>query len=393
MTPALEVAILWLLFAGTHMGLATRPIRTTLVGRLGEIGFSIVFSLVATITFAALVTFYAAHRFEGAPGPSLAGVPLVREALIAAIVVGVMLASAGAFVFPSSPMAFFQQRHAYEPRGLQRITRHPFFAGVTLLGVAHALLASRLVGTVTFGGLALLAGAGAWHQDRKLMKRRGSAYVDYCARTSAVPFAAILAGRQRLALRDLPLGALAIGLVIASVLRTEHAHLLADGGVGVVGATVGGAAILTAAAWWHERRARVVASRPEASPTPLVSRRRALAAAGATLLAYIGLVHEAVGTRLYPDGPAVFGGPFLWHAAGLSLLAMGILALAGVLGMLRVPVVLFAVVAIVAGAAGVAGDAWLHGGFHFFAFTMIVAGALVVTAMRGEQATDPVGNR
>jgi hypothetical protein len=111
-----------------------------------------------------------------------------------------------------------------------------------------------------------------------------------------------------------------------------------------------------------------------------------MAAAGATLLAYVGLVHEAVGQRLYPDGPAVFGGPLPWHAAGLSLLAMGLLALAGVLGIVRVPVVLLAVVAIVAGAAGVAGDAWLHGGFHFFAFTMMVAGVLVVTSMRGEHA-------
>ena len=381
MTPALEVALLWLLFAGTHMGLTTQRIRTALAGRLGEIGFSVVFSLVASVTFAALIGVYAAHRFEGAAGPALANVPVVREILIAAIVLGVVLATAGAFVFPSAPMAFFQNRSVYQVRGLARVTRHPFFVGITLLGTAHALLASRLVGTVAFGGLALLSGAGAWHQDRKLMARRGPAYADYCAHTSAVPFAAILTGRQPLGLRDLPIGALALGLALAVILRARHAHLLAYGGMGVVVSTVGGAAILTAATWWRARRASVATT-----PPPALSRRRAMAAAGATLLAYIGLVHEAVGQRLYPDGPAVFGGPLPWHAAGLSLLAMGLLALAGVLGILRVPVVLFAVVAIVAGAAGVAGDAWLHGGFHFFAFTMMVAGALVATSMRGEHA-------
>ena len=390
MTPALEVALLWLMFAGTHTGLAIGPVRTRLVGRFGELGFSILFSLVATVTFTVLIGFYAAHRFEGAPGPALASVPLVRAVLFAAIVVGVMLAVGGAFVFPSTPMAFFQNRSAYEVRGLQRVTRHPFFAGVTLLGVAHALLASRLVGSVAFGGLALLAGAGAWHQDRKLMKRRGPAYVDYCARTSAVPFAAILGGRQPLAIHDLPLGALAVGLATAVVLRVRHAHLLADGGVGIVVSTVGGAALLTAASWWHARRGtRATGTRP----TALLSRRRALAAAGAMLLAYIGLVHEAVGARLYPDGPAVFGGPLGWHAAGLSLVGMGMLALAGVLDIVRVPVNLLAIVAIVAGAAGVAGDAWLHGGFHFFAFTMVGAGVLVVTTMHGESKTTAASDR
>src|SRR5262245_50337917 len=98
MTPALEVALLWLLFAGTHLGLATRRIRTAIVGRLGEIGFAALFSLVATVGFTVLVRSFAAHRYEGAAGPALGSVPVVREVLIATIVIGVALASAGAFV-------------------------------------------------------------------------------------------------------------------------------------------------------------------------------------------------------------------------------------------------------------------------------------------------------
>src|SRR5262249_22998851 len=134
MTPVLEVALLWLLFAGTHVGLASRPIRRLLAGRLGEIGFAAVFSIVATVTFTMLVRFYAAHRFEGAPGPGLGSVPIIRGILMAAIVLGVVLASAGAFVFPSAPMALFHAQPIYPVRGLERITRHPFFVGTTLLG-------------------------------------------------------------------------------------------------------------------------------------------------------------------------------------------------------------------------------------------------------------------
>src|SRR5207245_11692690 len=102
------------------------------------------------------------------------------------------------------------------PRGLERVPRPPFFVGVALFALAHALLATRLVGTVGFGSLALLAIAGTRHQDAKLLARSGQPYADYLAATSAVPFAAVLAGRQRFVWRELALGALAAGLGFAA---------------------------------------------------------------------------------------------------------------------------------------------------------------------------------
>ena len=47
MEPALVVAVLWMLFGGTHIGLATRRVRAALVARLGEGGFTALFSAVA----------------------------------------------------------------------------------------------------------------------------------------------------------------------------------------------------------------------------------------------------------------------------------------------------------------------------------------------------------
>ena len=75
MEPALTVAVLWLLFAGTHIGLATRRVRAALVARLGEAGFTALFSVIASASFAAAIAYYAAHRTEGAPGLALANVP------------------------------------------------------------------------------------------------------------------------------------------------------------------------------------------------------------------------------------------------------------------------------------------------------------------------------
>jgi len=258
MEPALVVVGLWLLFGGTHIALASEPARRRLVARLGELGFTGLFFLVAATSFAALVAYYAAHRFDGAPGLALANVTGLRSMLMIMIVVGVTLLAPALVIYPRLPAALFGQpiRH---PRGIERITRHPFFAGTALFALAHMLLATRLVGTVFFAGLALLSIVGAWHQDRKLLGRRGTAYAEYLAATSAVPFAAIVSGRQTLVWRELPLGALGLGLVVALALRTAHAAIFAHGGAWIIAVVVAGALIAGLNAW---RRARRVGSMP-----------------------------------------------------------------------------------------------------------------------------------
>src|ERR1051326_7917838 len=109
MAPVLGVLALWALFGGTHVALASRRVRATLVGRLGEWGFLLLFSLVAALSFSALVSFYAAHRFEGPGGPSLGAVPALRWALIGVIAAGVVLTIASLAVYPRSPMALFNE--------------------------------------------------------------------------------------------------------------------------------------------------------------------------------------------------------------------------------------------------------------------------------------------
>jgi len=253
MEPALVVAVLWMLFGGTHIGLATRRVRAALVARLGEGGFTALFSAVASVSFAAAIAYYAAHRSEGAPGLALAHVAVFRWTLMALTVTGIVLVSAGSVTYPGSPYDLFA-RTIRAPRGIERVTRHPFFVGVALFALAHALLATRLVGTVGFGSLALLAIAGARHQDAKLLARSGQPYADYLAATSAVPFAAVLAGRQRFVWRELALGALAAGLGIAAALRAVHESIFAHGGAWVIGTVIGAAAIFSWQSWRRARR-------------------------------------------------------------------------------------------------------------------------------------------
>ena len=256
MEPVIGVVLLWLLFGGTHVWLATRSVRTALVARFGERGFGVLFSLVAAATFAVLVRYYAAHQFVGPPGLALGATP-ARWLLIAGVVVGLVLVAASFDVYPRSPMAIFA-RDVRMPYGFERVTRHPFFAGTALLAVSHALLATRLVGTVMFACLALLATVGSWHQDRKLLHRRGDAYRAYLDATSFVPFAAVLAGRQRIVWRELRVGFLVVGVALAFGLRAVHADIFAHDGAWVIGVTLGGALLFALASWWQTRRRRYV---------------------------------------------------------------------------------------------------------------------------------------
>ena len=289
MTPMLAVAGLWLLFGGSHIGLATRPVRSRLVARFGEGGFTAIFYLVAALSFAWLISYYAAHRFDGAAGLDLAALPAARWALMIAVVSGFLLMVPALVIYPSLPAALFG-RSIRGPRGIERITRHPFFAGTALFALAHALLAPHAIGIVFFGGLALLAILGSRHQDGKLLANRGAAYADYLAATSAIPFAAIVAGRQRIVWKELPLAGMGGGLALALLLRHWHEAIFAHNGAWIIVAFVGGALIAGFSAWRRARRTR--------------GERTALRWNPGTLLIATAIGHAVVGVALFHDAYA-----------------------------------------------------------------------------------------
>ncbi|MGH7804002.1 MAG: NnrU family protein [Candidatus Binatia bacterium] len=259
MEPVFAVTITWLVFGLTHVGLATLGIRSRLVARLGEQGFAYFFSGIAAVAFTLVVATYAGARFEGPPGPGLGQVPIVREALIALVVVGVVLMTATFAGYHEGPYeAGVVDRRFPPPRGLERVTRHAFFVGLVIFSVAHALLATKLVGAVFLLGNAAVAAIGAWHQDRKLLSRFGEPFAAYLRETSAVPFGAILFGRQRLVWNELPFAAIAAGLALAWGLRSIHEWIFVYGGLGFVAAVLAGVVIIGAVTLRREAARRRV---------------------------------------------------------------------------------------------------------------------------------------
>ena len=85
--------------------------------------------------------------------------------------------------------------HLYDT-GVMRITRHPQSVGQVMWCFAHA----AWIGTdvVVSASLILIAHHmfSVWNGDRRLQDRYGESFLEVKARTSVVPFLAILEGRQ-----------------------------------------------------------------------------------------------------------------------------------------------------------------------------------------------------
>jgi uncharacterized membrane protein len=217
--PWASIVLWWTAFAGSHMVLSSPRVRRSLVARLGEGPFAGIYSLVALATFVPLVWTYAAATHTGPQLWSFTGIAAVRWLAIGLAAVGVALVAAS-FVQPSA--TGMDPRAAPRARGLTRITRHPLFAGLGLWGLAHVLTNGFLSDVVFFGGFPLFALVGGAHQDERKRLDHGHRLAAYMEETSLVPFGAIVRGRNRLAMRELPWPAFAAGVAIAAALYLAH---------------------------------------------------------------------------------------------------------------------------------------------------------------------------
>ena len=87
--------------------------------------------------------------------------------------------------------------HLYET-GIIRITRHPQMVGQVIWCIAHTLWVGSTFMIVTSLGLIAHHLFAVWHGDRRWGARYGEAFAAVKARTSVIPFVAVLQGQQTL---------------------------------------------------------------------------------------------------------------------------------------------------------------------------------------------------
>jgi uncharacterized membrane protein len=103
--------------------------------------------------------------------------------------------------------------------GITRITRDPMLWAFALWAVGHLIANGDVASVLLFGAILVTALNGMVSIDRKRRRAVGKVWDDFTARTSIIPFAAILAGRNELRWSELPLwrGLLGIALFLAAL--------------------------------------------------------------------------------------------------------------------------------------------------------------------------------
>jgi uncharacterized membrane protein len=220
MTPLVSLALATFFLIATHFALG-HPLRARLVRALGERGFIFLFMAVALAALGWIVI-----AWKGAPDPSPAWLappwsgPIASGIMLFASILAVgSLVRNPAFPRPGAPPAPIKR----QPTGVFAITRHPGNWSFILFGAVHLALSGSTRNLIVAGGILFLALFGTIAQDRKKERLMGDVWRDWEARTSFLPFAALLHGK--LPWRAAIPGAFALvgGLVLWALVTSYHA--------------------------------------------------------------------------------------------------------------------------------------------------------------------------
>lgn len=191
-------------FLALHLLVAGTRVRDAITGAIGEGPYTGLFSLAS---IAGLVwVIYAFGAARGDPGNPVYWTlaPAIRHPLVGLVLIAFLLAVPG--LLTNTPTRVQGGSLVDKPNaatGMTRITRHPFLWGVVVWAAAHLIANGRAADLILFGGLLVLAVVGTYSIDAKRMRSLGDRYAAFKARTSNIPFAAIVQGRQSLKLGEI----------------------------------------------------------------------------------------------------------------------------------------------------------------------------------------------
>jgi uncharacterized membrane protein len=217
MAQLLVAAIVW---TAAHVGLSGTRLRDATVARLGERGFRGIFSLISVALIVWLVVAYAhADTWIVWVGPDW------FRYVVVILMLPTLMLFAGSLTARNPTLVGVEGAGAPQAVGITRITRHPMLVAFAIWAGLHVLANGDIASILFFGAFLVTALAGMPSIDAKLERRAPDVWTSFLRETSIVPFAAILQGRNRLALGELgwkgPLG----GLLLWALLLLFHATL------------------------------------------------------------------------------------------------------------------------------------------------------------------------
>ena len=212
MTLLILAAALWVF---VHVGISGTRLRDTAVAQLGEGRFMLAFSIGSVVSIVLLVL-----AWQNAATTFLWAAPAWLRWILAALMLPAFVLFMASH--KRNPTAVGNKGLGEEPRGIQRVTRHPMLMSFALWALVHVIGNGDAASLVFFGAFLVTAVAGMPSIDAKLARRHGAAWQGFAAKTSILPFGAILAGRNRLVLAEIGWMPPVIGFVLWAALLHFH---------------------------------------------------------------------------------------------------------------------------------------------------------------------------
>lgn len=187
--------ILIAIFATVHSGMAS--LRDAGEKLIGERAYRVLFAGISLPLAVSTIVYFINHRYGGIQLWDVKSVPGVHQFVWLSSFISFLLLYPSTFNLLEVAAVDKPKMHLWET-GVMRITRHPQMVGQVIWCLAHTLWVGNSVVAAASLGLIGHHLFGVWNGDRRLASRYGEAFEVVKNRTSVIPFAAILDGRQKL---------------------------------------------------------------------------------------------------------------------------------------------------------------------------------------------------
>lgn len=208
-----------------HLAISGTRVRDALTGAIGEGPYMGLFSLASIAVLVWMGVAYGHARHDSAEVAYWTVTPVTRWIQLGATLLAFLLAVPG--LMTPNPTSVRQEGALEKPdavKGVLRVTRHPFLWGVAIWAAGHLMVNGDVASLILFGTLLFLAIAGTYSIDAKRQRSLGDKWAPFAAQSSAIPFAAILQGRQKLDLAEIGWLRLLLAVVVWAALLFAHPY-------------------------------------------------------------------------------------------------------------------------------------------------------------------------
>jgi uncharacterized membrane protein len=212
-------------FVLIHLLISGTRLRDSLIQTIGPGPYMGLFALASIAALSWEGFAYAAARGAGDP-VFWSAVPVTKWIQLGLTFVAFQFAVIG--LSTPNPTSVRQEATLDRPdavKGMLRVTRHPFLWGVAIWAAGHLMVNGDLASVILFGSLLALALLGPSSIDAKRKRAFGETWDGFARQTSAVPFAAIVQGRQTLNLGEIGAWRMLLGVVAWAALVWGHPYI------------------------------------------------------------------------------------------------------------------------------------------------------------------------